>query len=78
MILVNLMSLAISFIAITTHFIQPIVFVAPDSLPNLLLPTVASTTPIRSLVITVIILIGSVLIYRPFLSHLTLEVPGEK
>lgn len=78
MILVNLMSLAISFIAITTHFIQPIGFVAPDSLPNLLLPTVASTTPIRSLVITVIILIGSVLIYRPFLSHLTLEVSGEK
>lgn len=78
MILVNLMSLAISFIAITTHFIQPIGFVAPDSLPNLLLPTVASTTPIRSLVITVIILIGSVLLYRPFLSHLTLEVSGEK
>lgn len=78
MILVNLMSLAISFIAITTHFIRPIVFVAPDNLPNLLLPTVASTTPIRSLVITVIILIGSVLIYRPFLSHLTLEVSGEK
>lgn len=78
MILVNLMSLTISFLAITTHFIQPIVFVAPDSLPNLLLPTVASTTPIRSFLVTVIILIGAVLIYRPFLSHLTLEVPGEK
>lgn len=78
MILVNLMSLVLSYLAIWTHFIQPIVFVAPDGLPNILLPSIASPTPIRATIVTVVIFALSVLIYRPFLSHITLEVPHEK
>lgn len=78
MILVNLMSLSISFMALATHFMAPIVFVAPDGLPNIILPAVASPTPIRSILVTGLIFVLSLLIYRPFLSRIALEVPREK
>ncbi|MBZ6003098.1 PTS sugar transporter subunit IIC [Leuconostoc gelidum subsp. aenigmaticum] len=78
MILVNITSMLISYIAIAGHIVQPAVFITPNNLPNILLPTLASATPIRSTILAILIFSVSLLIYRPFLERLTTEVTHEK
>jgi len=78
MILVNITSMLISYVAIAGHIVQPAVFITPNNLPNMLLPTLASATPIRSTILAILIFSISLLIYRPFLKRLTTEVTHEK
>lgn len=72
-LLVSTLSLLISYVAIALHFVKPVIFITPTHLPNLLLPTIASGTPIRSTILTIIILIMSYIIYKPFVMKLTSE-----
>ncbi|AFS40089.1 PTS system lactose transporter subunit/cellobiose transporter subunit IIC [Leuconostoc gasicomitatum] len=78
MLLVNITSMLISYVAIAGHIVQPAVFITPNNLPNILLPTLASATPIRSTILAVLIFSVSLLIYRPFLDRLMPEVTHEK
>lgn len=78
MLMTNIISMLISYTAIACHFIHPSVYITPSNLPNILLPTLASPTPIRSTLVTILIFCVSLLIYRPFLSRLILEVSHEK
>ncbi len=78
MLLVSVISQLIGYVAIATHFIQPVVYPTPMNIPNLLLPTIASTTPIRSTLVTVAVFILSIVIYRPFVHRLTEGVSYEK
>lgn len=78
MLLVNITSMLISYVAIAGHIVQPAIFITPNNLPNMLLPTLASATPIRSTILAILIFSVSLLIYRPFLKRLTTEVTHEK
>lgn len=78
MLMTNIISMLISYTAIACHFIHPSVYITPSNLPNILLPTLASPTPIQSTIVTILIFCISLLIYRPFLSRLMLEVSHEK
>lgn len=78
MLLVNIMSMLISYIAIAGHIVQPAIFIVPNNLPNILLPTLASPTPIRSTILAILIFSLSLLIYRPFVQRFMTEVPHEK
>lgn len=78
MILSNIISMLISYLAIALHVIHPSVYITPTNLPNILLPTLASPSPLPSLLVTIVIFCISLLIYQPFLSRLMREVPHEK
>lgn len=78
MILVNITSMLISYVAIAGHIVQPAIFITPNNLPNILLPTLASATPIRSTILAILIFSLSLLIYRPFIQRFMTEVTHEK
>ena len=78
MLLVNVSSLLISYIAVASHLVQPVVFLTPNNLPNALLPTLASNTPVRSTILAILIFMLSLLIYRPFIHRLMTEDSNEK
>lgn len=78
MLLINIIGTLIAYLAVFLHFTQPVVFITPSGMPNVLLPTLASSTPIQSTIIAILIFCLSILIYYPFTKRLMIEVPNEK
>ncbi|CAK1237517.1 Phosphotransferase system cellobiose-specific component IIC (CelB) [Fructobacillus cardui] len=70
MILSSLFGSLSASVAIKLDFIRPTVFSAPNGTPHLLLGFMASQTPWRSLILAIFVLIGSILIYWPFVKDM--------
>ncbi|USS91649.1 PTS transporter subunit EIIC [Fructobacillus americanaquae] len=70
MILSSLFGSLSASVAIKLDFVRPTVFSAPSGTPHLLLGFMASQTPWRSLILAIFVLLGSILIYWPFVKDM--------
>lgn len=73
MILSSLWGATAAGLAIKLGIIRPAVFSTPNGTPHLLLGFLASQTPWRSLIVSLLVVAGSIAIYWPFVKDMLVE-----